>query len=129
MNVIVFMLDSLRQDGVSYYGRYGCPPKTPKLDALAAEAVVFENCYPEGLPTIPVRADLMTGQSTLSNRAWQPMSATDVTAAEIFRDAGFQTVEAQIPGSFDGREQFGEGRRPRRPLHGRWRRRQALRIV
>jgi len=92
MNVIVIMLDSLRQDHVSYYGWQGCPLKTANLDAFAAEAVVFDNCYPEDLPTIPVRTDLMTGQSSLTNRSWQPLAATDVTAAEIFRKEGYFTA-------------------------------------
>ncbi len=92
MNIVVLMLDSLRQDHVSYYGHKGCPLRTPNLDALARESVVFDNCYPEGLPTIPVRTDLMTGQSSLTNRPWQPLAATDVSAAQIFRKEGYLTA-------------------------------------
>jgi len=92
MNIVVVMLDSLRQDHVSCYGWDGCPLTTPNLDAFAAEAVVFDNVYPEGLPTIPVRTDLMTGQSSLTNRAWQPLMATDVSAAEIFRREDYLTA-------------------------------------
>jgi len=92
MNIIVLMLDSLRQDHVSYYGWDGCPLTTPNIDAVAAEAVVFDNIYPEGLPTIPVRTDLMTGQSSLTNRTWQPLVPTDVTAAEIFAKEGYLTA-------------------------------------
>jgi len=92
MNVIVVMLDSLRQDHVSFYGWDGCAVTTGNLDALAAEAVVFDNVYPEALPTIPVRTDLLTGQSSLTNRPWQPLSATDVSGAEIFRQEGYLTA-------------------------------------
>ena len=92
MNVIVVMLDSLRQDHVSAYGWEGCPVQTPQLDALAAEAVVFDNLYPEGLPTIPVRTDLFTGSSSLSNRSWQPLVPTDVTGTEVFRKEGYLTA-------------------------------------
>ncbi len=92
MNLIVVMLDSLRQDHVSFYGWDGCPIKTPHLDALAAEAVVFDNIYPEGLPTIPVRTDLMTGQSSLTNRTWQPLVPTDVTITQVLRKEGFLTA-------------------------------------
>jgi len=92
MNVIVLMLDSLRQDHVSFYGWDGCPVRTPNIDAVAEEAVVFDNVYPEGLPTIPVRTDLMTGHSSLTNRTWQPLMRTDVTAAEIFRREGYLTA-------------------------------------
>ena len=92
MNVIVLMLDSLRQDHVSFYGWDGCPVRTKNIDSLAAEAAVFDNIYPEGMPTIPVRTDLMTGQSSLTNRTWQALMATDVTAAQIFRRAGYFTA-------------------------------------
>jgi arylsulfatase A-like enzyme len=92
MNIIVLMLDSLRQDHVSYYGWEGCPLETPNIDAVAAEAVVFDNVYPEDLPTIPVRTDLMTGQSGLTNRSWQPLVPTDVTAAQILSKEGYLTA-------------------------------------
>ncbi len=92
MNVVVLMLDSLRQDHVSFYGHPWCPVQTPNIDAVAAEAVVFDNVYPEGLPTIPVRTDLMTGQSSLTNRTWQRLMDTDVTMAEILRGEGYFTA-------------------------------------
>ncbi|HRR82022.1 MAG TPA: sulfatase [Planctomycetota bacterium] len=92
MNFVVVMLDSLRQDHVSFYGWDGCPIRTPHLDALAAEAIVFDNVYPEGLPTIPVRTDLFMGQSSLTNRTWQPLVPTDVTCMQLFRKEGYLTA-------------------------------------
>ena len=92
MNVIVLMLDSCRQDHVSCYGAEGCPVQTPGIDAMAVEGIIFDNVYPEGLPTIPVRTDLMTGQSSLTNRDWQRLSDTDVSAADIFRREGYLTA-------------------------------------
>ncbi len=92
MNVVVVMLDSLRQDHVACYGWDDIRVDTPHLDAFAAEAVLFDNVYPEGLPTIPVRTDLVTGMSSLTNRSWQPLVATDVTAAEVFRKEGYLTA-------------------------------------
>jgi len=89
MNLIVIMLDSLRQDHVSFYGWDGCPVETPNLDRLAAESVVFDNCYPEGLPTIPVRTELHTGHHTLIHRPWQPLVATDVTLSEVLAAEGY----------------------------------------
>jgi arylsulfatase A-like enzyme len=69
-NVIVIMLDSFRQDHISFYNR-GRPVsegiescKTPNIDKFAEESIVFENGYPSGLPTIPVRTELMTGQDS-----------------------------------------------------------------
>ncbi|MFO8006798.1 MAG: sulfatase [Candidatus Brocadiia bacterium] len=89
MNLVVVMLDSLRQDHVSSYGWDGCPVETPNLDALAAEGVVLDNCYPEGLPTIPVRTELHTGHHTLIHRPWQPLVSTDVALAEVLRSEGY----------------------------------------
>ena len=58
MNVIVVTLDSFRQDHVGVYhgGKEVFPRiepcRTPNLDRFASEAIVFENMYPEGLPTV-----------------------------------------------------------------------------
>lgn len=94
-SLVIIVLDSFRQDHVSYYNRgvevfknvAAC--RTPNLDRIARESVVFENAYPAGLPTIPVRTELMTGQFTLPYRPWSPMYPTDVTAAEILKQHGY----------------------------------------
>ncbi len=89
------MLDSFRQDHVGAYhqGRgpfeHVAPCRTPNLDRFADSAVVFENCYPDGLPTIPVRTCLMTGQRTLPFRPWQPLTAEDVTVADLLSGEGY----------------------------------------
>ncbi|MCY3802192.1 MAG: sulfatase [Chloroflexi bacterium] len=95
MNLIVIMMDSLRQDHVGAYNR-GVPLyegiracETPNMDKLARESIVFDNVYPEALPTIPVRTALMTGQRTLPNRPWQPLHESDVTMAEILSAEGY----------------------------------------
>jgi arylsulfatase A-like enzyme len=95
MNVIGIMLDSFRQDHVSFY--HGGQPvfegvpacQTPNLDAFAQECIVFDNAYPEALPTIPVRTQLFTGQCTLPYRPWQPLTKEDVSVAEILRAEGY----------------------------------------
>jgi len=95
MNVIGIMLDSFRQDHISFYNRgqaifEGVPAcRTPNLDAFARECIVFENAYPEALPTIPVRTQLFTGQRTLPYRPWQPLTKEDLSVAEILRAEGY----------------------------------------
>jgi len=95
MNIIVIMLDSFRQDHVGFYHR-GQPVfeaipacRTPNIDAFARECVVFDNAYPEALPTIPIRAQLFTGQRTLPFRPWQPLTREDITIAEILGAEGY----------------------------------------
>src|SRR5437016_1062646 len=95
MNVIVIVLDSFRQDHVGIYHRGQgpfsgiAPCSTPNLDAFAQQCVIFENAYPGGLPTIPIRTELMTGQQTLPFRPWQPLVPQDVTMAEILGQEGY----------------------------------------
>ncbi len=90
MNVFWIMLDSLRRDHVGVYGSTVC--NTPHLDAFAQEAIIFDNAYPEALPTIPVRTAMVTGCRTLQGRPWQPLAAEDVTVAEILSCHGYTSV-------------------------------------
>jgi arylsulfatase A-like enzyme len=95
MNVVVIILDSFRQDHVSFYNRGQPvfedvqPCRTPNIDKFAKESIVFENAYPSGLPTIPVRTELMTGQNTLPFKPWEPLGPRDVTIADMLRREGY----------------------------------------
>ena len=90
MNIIMIMCDSLRQDHVGCYGNDWI--ETPNIDRLAKESVVFENAYPEGLPTLPVRTALFTGNYTLTNRFWQELLPQDVTMAEILDELDYKSA-------------------------------------
>lgn len=87
-NVIFIILDSFRQDHIRFYNPHALC-ETPCLDALARESVVWDNCYPEGLPTIPVRTCWLTGDRTLIHRPWQPLTPEDRSLAEILADEGY----------------------------------------
>ena len=91
-NIIVIVSDSLRQDHVSYYAGKASPVQTPHVDALLGDGVAFDHMYPEGLPTIPVRTEWVTGAGTLAGRSWRPLADTDVTCAEILRREGYVTA-------------------------------------
>jgi len=58
-NVLLIMTDQQRRDTLTCYGGGDC--KTPQLDALAEEAVVFENAYTTCAVCSPARASLQTG--------------------------------------------------------------------
>ncbi len=95
MNVVIIFLDSFRWDHVSVYNR-GRPPfegivacKTPNLDRFAQKCVIFENAYPEALPTMPVRLQFTTGQRTLASRGWEPMKENDIPIQKILGDQGY----------------------------------------
>ena len=72
VNVIVVVLDSLRRDHVGAYGNGWI--KTPNLDALARQSLLFTRPYPESIPTIPARRAIHTGVRTWPFRDWHPVS-------------------------------------------------------
>ena len=58
-NVLVFLCDQLRLDLLGCYG--GTLVRTPSIDALAADGVVFERAYTPTAICSPARASLLTG--------------------------------------------------------------------
>ena len=58
-NVLVFFCDQLRRDLLDCYG--DTLVRTPHIDTLAAEAVVFDQYYTPTPICSPARASLMTG--------------------------------------------------------------------
>jgi len=102
MNIVLVIIDTLRQDHVGAYGNDWI--RTPNLDAFASEAVTFTRCYPESLPTLPVRRALHTGLRTFPYRGhhdykgdfvgapgWGPIPEDQDTVAEILSAAGYRT--------------------------------------
>jgi arylsulfatase A-like enzyme len=67
MNVVVVVMDSLREDHV-----YGPGARTPAMNKVAQEALRFTRAYPEGMPTIPARRAIMAGRRTFPFRGWRP---------------------------------------------------------
>jgi arylsulfatase A-like enzyme len=90
MNIIVIIADSWRWDYLGITGNTRI--KTPNIDALAAEGVYFDNCYADGLPTIPARRVMHTGNSIIEGKSkWKPLENGDITFANILGKAGFTT--------------------------------------
>ncbi len=80
-NAIVVMFDSLQ---FNYLGCYGNDwIKTPNFDRFAREGVLFENCYTEGLPTVPCRRAMHTGRYTLHKSGWVAITMEDTTIADL----------------------------------------------
>jgi arylsulfatase A-like enzyme len=103
LNQIVIILDSLRKDHLGTYGNSWI--KTPIMDNFAHDALVFENAYPESLPTLPVRRALMTGIRTFPYRdymrykgdhvatfGWGPIPQDQTTIPELFQQGGYTTA-------------------------------------
>ena len=90
MNIIWIVADTFRRDHI---GAYGNPRiKTPSLDALAASSVRFDSHYAAGFPTMPTRADHLTGRWTMSFMGWEPLPPNVTTIAEMLSDRGYHTA-------------------------------------
>jgi len=98
MNIVVIVSDTFRWD---YLGSAGNDwIQTPRLDELAAQSVVFEDAYGEGIPTLPVRRVMFTGRRIFPFQAfkqhcraqchgWHGYYDEDVTLAEHLREQGY----------------------------------------
>ncbi|MFQ5805213.1 MAG: sulfatase [Phycisphaerae bacterium] len=66
-NVVIFLIDALRADRLGVYG-YDRRPTSPRIDALAREAVVFEQAYAPAPWTLPTLVSLMTSTFPCEHR-------------------------------------------------------------
>jgi len=92
LNLIFIVADTTRADFLGCYG--GKWVKTPHLDKLAGESVTFDNCYADGLPTIPSRRVYHTGMSILPldrNNGWHELEPDDITLATVLKAHGITT--------------------------------------
>ncbi len=108
-NVVVVTFDTTRADHLGPYGHDGV--KTPVLDRLAAEGVVFEHAYAPVPITLPSHSSLMTGKVPFAHgvrdNALFALGEEQTTLAEILRAEGYRTAAAI--GAFPLLGQFGIG--------------------
>ncbi|MCF0175838.1 MAG: arylsulfatase [Bacteroidales bacterium] len=104
-NVIFIMADDL---GIGDLGCYGQRViKTPGIDSLASQGLIFENAYSGSTVSAPSRAVLMTGKHTghvsirgnkgdhdsvLKTHFDYPISTDETLVAEIFKQQGYTTA-------------------------------------
>jgi len=102
LNLIVVCFDTLRHDMIRHVGVDWI--ETPNMDRLARESVVFENCFAEGLPTLPVRRAWFTGMRSFpwrwqmdlaglwpTLRGWHRIPDDQPTLAEVLLEQGYTT--------------------------------------
>ncbi|MHB1524169.1 MAG: sulfatase [Candidatus Dormibacteria bacterium] len=90
-NVILIVCDTLRQDFVGTYNT-AATAFTPNLSRLGGQSVVLTELRPASFPTVPVRADLLTGFFSWLDQGWGPMPAYRVPLVSCFADAGYDTM-------------------------------------
>jgi choline-sulfatase len=92
-NVILITIDTLRADHVGCYGAQTV--KTPTLDALAHDGVVFERAISQVPLTWPSHAVILTGtypfQNGVQDFTGQPLAQQFRTVTQAFQKAGYAT--------------------------------------
>jgi len=92
-SVILITIDTLRADHVGCYGAQTV--KTPTLDALAHDGVVFERAISQVPLTWPSHAVILTGtypfQNGVQDFTGQPLGPQFRSVAQAFQQAGYAT--------------------------------------
>lgn len=89
MNVVFFMSDTYRRDNLSCYGP--AITQTPRLDAFAERAHIFDNAFLGSFPTVPNRLDIMSGRFSCIEYQWQRLPDEVLTFQEILTASGIVT--------------------------------------
>jgi len=119
--VILIVLDTVRADRLSVYGKSG---RTKNLEAFSKDCLVFENAIASSSWTVPSHASLFTGlypvehgthctykQELSEPSSLRPLNEKFNTLAEIFQEQGYKTagVSANLPVVGIRKQVFGDG--------------------
>src|SRR5215203_3890076 len=89
-NVVMIVADTFRRD---HLGTYGNPfISTPHLDEFARSSVVFDQHVISSFPTMPARADMLTGTFSYTHMGWEPLPRHLTTLPEVLSRAGYHTM-------------------------------------
>ena len=92
--IILISIDTLRADHLPAYGYRKV--KTPAIDALAADGVVFERAYSHAPQTLPAHAALLSGQLPFETGVRDNVGFTvkpgERLLPQMLRDRGFTTA-------------------------------------
>jgi len=92
-NVLLVSVDTLRADHLGTYGY--SRPTSPRIDAFAETAVVFEHCQASASWTLPSMASVFTSTYSSTNRCWSlgaRLDDTFTTLAEVLLAKGYDTA-------------------------------------
>ena len=91
--IIVVSIDTLRADHLPAYGYAGV--RTPAIDALAADGVVFERAYSHAPQSLPAHASILTGRLPFEigvrDNVGFALKAGERSLAHMLHDRGYAT--------------------------------------
>src|SRR5262245_47877645 len=89
--IVILSIDSLRADRLPAYGYTGV--RTPAIDALAADSVVFERAYAHSPQTLPAHAAILTGrlpfETGVRDNVGFALKSSERSLAQMLRDRGY----------------------------------------
>jgi hypothetical protein len=92
--IVLLSVDALRADHLPVYGNPGT--RTPAIDALARDGVVFERAYSHAPQTLPAHASLLTGrlpsETGVRDNAGFAVKRDERLLAEMLADRGYATA-------------------------------------
>lgn len=106
-NVVLIVCDTFRRDHLGAYGNRTI--RTPSLDRLACDAVVFDHHLIASFPTMPARADFLTGRFASTFMGWEPLPQEIETLPGLLSEAGYLTMGV-VDTPFFVRDGFGYDR-------------------
>src|SRR5919109_1799278 len=91
--IVLISIDTLRADHLPAYGY--TKVRTPAIDALAADGVVFERAYSHAPQTLPAHASLLSGrlpfETGVRDNVGFTLKPSERLLPQLLRDRGFAT--------------------------------------
>lgn len=123
--ILFVTTDQQRYDSLGCTG--GTVARTPTLDGLVREGVLYQRAHPQNVVCMPSRSTIVTGQHVRTHGVWMngvPLPADSPTVAHVLHDAGYATAlvgKAHFEPLLDPFMRFEENRMGRDGRHGPWR--------
>ncbi len=111
-SLVLITVDTLRVDHLSSFDQ-SSPVRTPFVDSLAADGILFRRALTTNPITFPAHSSLLTGTWPLSHGVRDFTGSTlaerEVTLAEVLKEAGYTTAAFVSAAVLDNRTGIGQG--------------------
>ncbi|NCV46964.1 MAG: sulfatase, partial [Actinobacteria bacterium] len=91
--ILYITTDQQRYDALGCNG--GEIARTPVIDSLAANGIVYDRAHPQNVVCMPSRSTMLTGQHVSTHGVWMngvPLASDAPSIASDLRRAGYRTA-------------------------------------